>query len=143
MRSKSRMKRRLIGAGASLAGIFVVSSAMTFLDIPPGLRPHLYWLLSSKHYKQSVMAEPKIPNQLAHVEWNGDGWGGAPVGDWMGYVVFDPEDSLPQMSTKEQPRRIGGVPCNVVAVRRLGKDWFSVVTDMNEFWDSQHPECQR
>ncbi len=123
-----------------MAGIFVVSSAMTFLGIPPGFRPQVYWLLASKHYKQAVMAAPKTPNQLAHVEWDGDGWGGVPVGDWTGYVVFDPKDSLPQMSTEEQPRRIEGVPCNVVAVRRLGKDWYSVVTDMNEFWDSQHPK---
>ena len=36
---------------------------------------------------------------------------------------------------------ISGVPCEVVAVRRLEPKWYSVVTDMNQFWDSEHPHC--
>ena len=64
-----------------------------------------------------------------------------PVGDWMGYVVYDPSDSLPRITTDDPPRRISGVPCDVVAVRRLEKHWYSVVTNMNLFWDPGHPDC--
>jgi hypothetical protein len=141
VRRTSLVIRLLVGVCASLLGIFIVVSAMTFLGIPSGLRPRVYWLFSPRHYKQAVMNSPSPPNQLAHVEWDGDGWGGAPVGDWMGYVVFDPSDSLPQTGTRQPPRKIEGVPCDVVAVRRLERGWYSVVTDMNQFWDSRHPKC--
>jgi hypothetical protein len=126
---------------ASLLGVFLLVGAMTLLGIPAGLRPHVYWLISSHRYKRDVMSSPRTPNQLAHVEWDGDGWGGTPGGDWMGYVAFDPSDSLPRIGTEQRPRRLADIPCDVVAVRRLERGWYSVVTDMNQFWDSDHPSC--
>jgi hypothetical protein len=131
----------MFGVCASLLGVTLVVAVMTLLGVPSGLRPHVYWLFSSRQYKQAVMRSSTVPNQLAHAEWDGDGWGGVPVGDWMGYVAFDPSDSLPQVGTKQPSRKIKGIPCDVVSVRRLERGWYSVVTDMNQFWDSSHPNC--
>lgn len=87
------------------------------------------------------MASSPMKNQLSHAEWDGDGWGGATVGDWTGYVVYDLSDSLPRSGTDQPPRRVDGIPCEVVVVRRLEPRWYSVVTNMNQFWDNQHPGC--
>jgi len=141
VRRSFRVSHIVFGVCVSLLGVTLVVAIITFLGIPPGLRPHVYWLFSSRQYKQATVGTPTIPNQLAHAEWQGDGWGGTAVGDWMGYIVFDPSDSLPQAGTKQPPRKIKGIPCDVVSVRRLERGWYSVVTDMNQFWDSSHPNC--
>jgi hypothetical protein len=139
---KSGRIRFLLVAFASMLGVSIVVSFLTFIGIPAGLRPHVYWLLWSRQYKRDVLSSPGASAELSHAEWDGDGWGGAPVGDWMGYVVYDPSDALPRTDTNEPPIRIAGIPCDVVAVRRLEKCWYSVVTDMNQFWDRGHPHCQ-
>ena len=131
----------LRGAFATLLGVAIIGSFFTFIDIPPGFRAHVYWLLWSRDYKRDVFSSPRAPASLLHVEWDGDGWGGTPVGDWTGYVVYDPSDSLPSIDTNGPPRKIAAIPCEVVAVRRLERGWYSVVTDMNQFWDSGHPNC--
>lgn len=130
-----------LGVCGSLLGVLLVISLMTFSGIPPAVRPHVYWLLGSKGYKKAVLASPSTKSQLLHTDWDGDGWGGMGVGDWMGYVVYDPSDSLPRAGADHLPRKINGVPCEVVAVRRLERRWYSVVTNMNQFWDSRHPGC--
>jgi hypothetical protein len=129
-----------LGVFASLLVILLVVSLMTFSGIPPAVRPHVYWLLWSKGYKRTVMASSSTKHQLLHVAWNGDGWGGI-GGDWMGYIVYDPSDSLPQTGADQPPRKANGVPCEVFAIRRLEPKWYSVVTNMNQFWDSQHLGC--
>jgi hypothetical protein len=103
--------------------------------------PAFTGLFGRGRYKRDVMLSSSTSTELHHVEWYGDGWGGAPVGDWMGYVVYDPADSLPQINTVGTPAKIAGIPCEVVSIRRLEKGWYSVVTDMNQFWDSGHPNC--
>ena len=128
-----------LGVIASL--FLLVVLFMTYSGIPPVVRPHVHWLLWSGQYKRAVLSSPLIEHQLRHTEWDGDGWGGVPVGDWTGYVVYDPSDSLPTSGKDEPSGKINGVPCDVVAVRRLERNWYSVVTDMNEFWDSSHPDC--
>lgn len=35
-----------------------------------------------------------------------------------------------------------GIPCKVILVRRLEKQWYSIVLDMNQFWDKMHPGCR-
>ena len=133
-----------------LALIFVPSavvaallfSLLVYIGIPHGLHTRVYWLLGSRSCKQAVLSSTRTKTDLMHAEWQGDGWGGAPVGDWMGYVVYDPNDSLPITSTDRPPMRVLGIPCDVVAVRRLEKNWYSVVTDMNQFWDTLHPNCR-
>jgi hypothetical protein len=75
---------------ASLLGILVIVSLMTLSGIPSVVRLHVYWLLWSGQYRQAVLSSPLTEHQLLHTEWNGDGWGGIAVGDWTGYVVYDP-----------------------------------------------------
>ena len=135
-----RQSKIRLGVFTVLAAALVLA-AMVLLGIPPGFQPHAYWLFTSTQHKREVLSSRKIQGQLRHVEWNGDGWGGAPVGDWMGYVVYAPGDSLPHITTSELPRKIVGIPCDVVSIRRLERDWYSVVTDMNQFWDVAHPTC--
>jgi hypothetical protein len=106
------------------------------------IRPHLLWLVWSNRYKGEVLANSAAANgEFKHVEWDGDGWGSGATGDWMGYVVFDPTDSLSAARKKDVPTEYAGIPCKVILVRRLEKRWFSVVLDMNQFWDKMHPGC--
>jgi hypothetical protein len=132
---------RFLLALASLSGIATTFSFLTFIDVPQGLRSHVYWLLWSQQYKRDVLSSAGQSTGPLHAEWEGDGWGGAPVGDWEAYVVYDPSDSLPTTNKSQQPRKISGIPCDVVVVRRLEKQWYSVVTGMNQFWDHMHPNC--
>src|SRR5207237_9461811 len=99
-------------------------------------------MMWSHRYKSEVLRDSAFTNsELKHVEWEGDGWGSAATGDWMGYVVFDPSDSLAEASKSRVPAKVNGIPCTVVSVRRLEHQWYSVVLDMNQFWDKMHPAC--
>jgi hypothetical protein len=106
------------------------------------IRPHLLWLVWSNRYKSEVLANAAVANgELKHAEWDGDGWGSGATGDWTGYVVFDPADSLSAATRNNVPTEYKGIPCKVILVRRLEKQWYSVVLDMNQFWDRMHPRC--
>ena len=137
----SRRIRLLRWTLASILGVTTVVALLTFTDTPPGLHPRIYWLLWSSQYKRTVLSSALTSTGLQHAEWDGDGWGGTPGGDWTGYVVYDPSDSLPITDANKPPQRIRGIPCDVVAVRRLERCWYSVVTDMNQYWDLLHPHC--
>jgi hypothetical protein len=105
------------------------------------IRPRLLWLVWANRYKSEVLADSGAANgEFKHVEWYGDGWGTGATGDWMGYVVFDPSDSL-SAARQNVPTEYAGIPCKVILVRRLEKRWYSVVLDMNQFWDKMHPGC--
>ena len=111
----------MFGAGALLATQNIV-------------RPSLRWLLWSRRLKAEVLAQATPVNEeFKHIEW--DGWGGAPVGDWTAYVVFDPRDALSSAAKSRSYGRFGGIPCNVDRVRRLERNWYSVELSMNEWWD--------
>ena len=98
------------------------------------LRPWLRWFLWSSTFKAEVLAKPIPTNaELKHLEW--DSWGGAPVGDWTTYVVFDPTNSLAEVAKNRSRGKFAGVPCNIDQVRRLEKDWYAVTLGMNEWWD--------
>jgi hypothetical protein len=45
---------------------------------------------------------------LKHVEWDGDGWGGAATGDWTSYVVFNPSNSLAATMNSDESRKVEG-----------------------------------
>lgn len=105
------------------------------------LRPTLTWFAWSRQYKGEVLARPASMGELQHIEWDGDGWGSGATGDWMGYVVFDPSDSLSRAASTHNASMYQGIPCRVVRVCRLEKHWYSVVLDMNQFWDSTHKKC--
>ena len=136
-----RPGRILLLALVVLASIAISLSLLVFIGIPRGLHAHVLWLFSSREYKREVLSSPHAVTEFRHAEWRGDGWGGTPVGDWTGYVVYDPSDALPITNRNNPPMRIAGIPCQVVEVRRLERNWFSVVTSENQFWDSMHPKC--
>jgi hypothetical protein len=107
------------------------------------IRPHLLWLISSNRYKNEVLSNAVAANgELKHMEWDGDGWGSGVTGEWTGYIVFDPSDSLSPTTKEYAPKEYTGIPCKVILVRRLEKQWYSVVLDMNQFWDKTHPNCR-
>ena len=82
----TRIWRLRLGFGLA---ILVIVSMMTLSGIPPILRPHVYWLLWSRQYKQAVLSSPVMDHQLLHTEWDGDGWGGTPgvIGRATSYTI--------------------------------------------------------
>lgn len=131
---------RSLGVVLAFAAFVLVSIAL--LRAKDVLHPAIRWLVSSHQLKSEVLAQsaPK-DGELRHLEWAGDGWGGAPIGDWMGYVVFDPSNSLPAHARYANPVNLNGIPCHVISIHRLEPEWYSVVVGMNEFWDAMHPHC--
>jgi hypothetical protein len=137
--SQTAVSRRTIIAVALLAA-FAAIIPVVLVNLSQ-LRPEAVWVTRSRTYKQHVRAATATEGELKHVEWDGDGWGGAATGDWMSYVVFDPSNSLSASMKSDQPRKVEGIPCTVIKVRRLENQWYSVVLDMNQFWDKMHPNC--
>jgi len=124
--------------------VFVAFLAVTAVVVlnQSHFRPQLFWLAWSHRYKSEVLATSARSNgEFKHIEWDGDGWGSGATGDWMSYVVFDPSDSLSAATKSDVPEKYSGIPCTVIRVRRLEKQWYSVVLDMNQFWDKMHPAC--
>jgi len=113
--------------------------AMVLVNCSP--RPEAVWVKKSRTYKEEVLAVTATGGELKHVEWDGDGWGSGATGDWMSYVVFDPSNSLAATMKSDEPRKVEGIPCAVIKIRRLENQWYSVVLDMNQFWDKMHPNC--
>jgi hypothetical protein len=80
------------------------------------------WFVRASEYKTKVMSEPLGQNgSLRHLEW--DGWGFPGAGDTVLYLVFDPNDQLLDASITGRPGKYAGVPCEVVRVRRMEKNW--------------------
>ncbi len=133
-----KQQRQSLSMLLALAAFLVTSGAL--LKTQDVLRPSLRWLLWSHRLKAQVLAQStRSDGELKHIEW--DGWGGTPVGDWTAYVVYDPTDSLSAPTQSSVPADYKGIPCKVISVRRLEKQWYSVVLDMNQFWDKMHPDC--
>ncbi len=118
-----------------LVGTVFFATAMTAgWHFEATLRPTLRWAFFSHRFKAEVLAQPSDPSgKFKHVEW--DGWGGAPVGDWSAYVVFDPRDSLDADLGLHPPRMIRGIPCDVLRVQRLQRYWYSITLQMNQWWE--------
>jgi hypothetical protein len=119
---------------AVVAFVFAAGALLTTQNI---VRPSLRWLVWSRRLKAEVLAQATPVNEeFKHIEW--DGWGGAPVGDWTAYVVYDPTDSLSVAAKSVGSgtyKRYKGIPCEVESVRRLESHWYSVVLGMNEWWE--------
>jgi hypothetical protein len=113
------MALAIFGAYVAVTAVFFVGNGY--------LRPILRWTLWSHRYKSEVLATAASNSEFRHVEWDGDGWGSGPTGDWMGYLVYDPSDSLSGATENNVPTEYRGIPCKVVLVRRLEKQWYSVV----------------
>lgn len=135
-----RGRGRRVMSVAVFGAFLTVTAGMVILQWHT--RPHLLWLIWSHRYKSEVLVESTAGNgEFKHMEWDGDGWGDGVSGDWMGYVVYDPSDSLSAATKNNVPREYKGIPCKVILVRRLERQWYSVVLDMNQLWDKTHPGC--
>jgi hypothetical protein len=115
----------------TLVSFLAVSAAL--VQNEHALRPWLRWLLWARRFKAEVLAQPTPANgEFKHIAW--DGWGGAPVGDWTSYVVFDPTDSLSSVAKRGSHGKFIGIPCDVDQVRQLESGWYSVTLGMNQWW---------
>jgi hypothetical protein len=72
---------------------------------------------------------PPVNGELRHVEWEATGFAG--VANSTTYLVFDPTDSL---SVQHPSGGFGGIPCRVALVRRLERQWYSVLFYTDEVW---------
>lgn len=117
---------------ATVLFLAIMIIGLRFQDV---VRPDARWAFFSQKFKRQVLSQQGCPSgDFKHFEW--DGSGGAPVGDWTSYVVFDPTDSLNAETHHWNPGEIKGIPCDVLRIQKLEKRWYSVTLQMNEWWDT-------
>lgn len=96
-------------------------------------RNEVRWLFKSKDYKAQVLAQSVPANgELKHIEW--DGWGFPGAGDSVVYLVFDPNDSLAAAASSRRPGKFNRIPCEVPEVRRLERNWYTVLFYTDTSW---------
>jgi hypothetical protein len=96
------------------------------------VRDHVRWTLLSGGYKAKVLAQPRS-GELKHAEWDHLG-GFAGIGNTAVYLVFDPTDSLAGAADALSPIKARGLPCEVVRVRRLSRQWYAVLFYSDTYW---------
>jgi len=96
------------------------------------VRDHVRWILLSGGYKAKVLAQPRS-GELKHAEWDHLG-GFAGIGNTAVYLVFDPTDSLAGAADALSPIKARGLPCEVVRVRRLNRQWYAVLFYSDTYW---------
>jgi hypothetical protein len=96
------------------------------------VRDRVRWSLLSARYKAGVLAQTAPANdELKHTEW--DIWGFAGM-DTTVFLVLDPTDSLASASGALPPVKARGLPCDVVRVRRLEREWYAVLFYTDTYW---------
>jgi hypothetical protein len=113
----------------------VVCFALSWLlfEVSGDLRTTGRWLIQSGRYKAEVLAQPNPVNgELKHAAW--DGWGFAGM-DTVVYLVFDPNDSLAAAAKSHSSGKYSGIPCEVHIVRRLERQWYTVLFYTDTDWD--------
>ena len=130
----SAVRRRplqCLSALLTLAAVVAVSGVLHANK--DAVRASIRWLLWSRHYKAEVLAQPAPGSgELRHIEWEATGFAG--VANNTVYLVFDPTDSLSPAARSHSPGKHGGIPCEVVVVRRLESHWYSVLFYTDEMW---------
>jgi hypothetical protein len=96
------------------------------------VRDHVRWTLLSGGYKAKVLAQPRS-GELQHAKWDHLG-GFAGIGNTAVYLVFDPTDSLAGAADALSPIKARGLPCEVVGVRRLNRQWYAVLFYSDTYW---------
>jgi hypothetical protein len=94
------------------------------------VRDHVRWLLLSGGYKAQVLAQPPS-EELKHAEWDGWGFAGA---DTTVFLVFDPMDLLAGAAEASPPVKSRALPCEVVRIRRLARQWYAVLFYTDTYW---------
>jgi len=91
------------------------------------------WTVRKNAYKSEVLAQPSSTDgRLKHMEW--DGWGFVGSADTVVYLVFDPNDSLAAAARIGSPGKFRGIPCEVLRVRRLENQWYTVLFYTDTDW---------
>jgi hypothetical protein len=126
-----RLRRQAISALLMVLLFFAASWALfRFSD---DVRTVCRWTVHKNVYKAGVLAQPGATDgSLKHVEW--DGWGFPGVGDTVVYLVFDPKDSLAPAATVRSPGKFVGIPCQVLHVRRLESQWYTLLFYTETDW---------
>ncbi len=120
----------LVGVAAVLVLISITLSRYDYT-----LRTSYRWTFHSDMYKQQLIAQHGLaPGGITYMDW--DGWGFAGVGDTEVYLVHDPSDNLKNAVHAKYGIKAEALPCEVGQIRRLEKDWYSVVFFTNEIWSS-------
>jgi hypothetical protein len=121
-------RQRLIAFFVVVVYVFVPILLLSNYSL---VRDHVRWFLLSGSYRPKVFAQP--PNgQLQHAEW--DVWGFPASRDTTVFLVFDPTDSLAGASQALPPVKARGLPCEVVRVRRLDRQWYAVLFYTDSYW---------
>jgi hypothetical protein len=94
------------------------------------VRDHVRWLFLSGGYKARVLAQPP-GEEPKHAEW--DGWGFAGANTTV-FLAFDPTDSLAGAAEAPPPIKSGALPCEVVRIRRLDRQWYAVLFYTDTYW---------
>lgn len=130
-KNRRQSRRQLL----TLAILWIVATSFLLFDRahPIAIRSTARWLASSRSYKAQVLAQQQPPNgEFKHIDW--DGWGMF-AQDTEVYLVYDAADSLRAAAASDEPGKFGGIPCEVLSVRRLESHWYSVTFYTGETWD--------
>ena len=128
-----RTVRRQSMAALSMVVVFGALSWLLF-KVSDDVRTTGRWLIQSRKYKAEILAKPTPANgELRHAEW--DRWGFAGSGGTVVYLVFDPNNSLAAAAKSHSPGKYGGIPCEVLAVRRLENHWYTVLFYTDTDWN--------
>jgi hypothetical protein len=68
--------------------------------------------------------------------WEATGFAG--VANNTLYLVFDPTDALASAARTGSPGKFTGLPCEVLKVRRLERQWYSVMFYTDEAWGERN-----
>jgi hypothetical protein len=127
----AKKKRRCL-AILSMLAIFWLLSVPLFQNYS-AVRSSARWLIWSTDFKAKVTAQPIPANgNVKHLDWDGWGWGGE---NTEVYLVFDPTDSLSAAAKSHQPGKFNGLPCKVVLVLRLERNWYATQFYTGTDWD--------
>jgi hypothetical protein len=120
---------------SSLAMLIVFCGLSWFLfRASDYLRTTGRWLVESRHYESELLAKsPSASGELKHLEW--DEWGFPGAGDTVVYLIFDTDDLLAKEARSRPHGEFSGIPCKVVAVRRLESQWYTVLFYTDTDWD--------
>jgi hypothetical protein len=130
-----KMKR--LQASMALALFAVIATSFAVLKLQEPIRESLRWLLWSKHFKAELQRAPSgRPGEFRHIEWQATGFAG--VANDSIYLVFDPSDALASAARTGSAGKYTGVPCEVLKVRRLENEWYSVEFYTDEAWGERN-----
>jgi len=129
-----KRRRQCLSLLLALAALLAISGVLH--KNRETLRTSVRWPLWSHSFKAERLAQPPPANgELRHMEWEATGFAG--VANNTVYLVFDPTDMLSAAARSHSPGKFGGIPCEVLLVRRLERQWYSVWFYTDEVW-GQH-----